>query len=95
MSDTEERFWTMAEDFIARANDLCETAERGEVTDALMYAASRFGAYLAAMSVESRKQFKEEQGEIKALLLEQFDLMLQSNLDDYLENYKIYIGSDQ
>lgn len=94
MSNSDDRFWELAEGFIASANELCDNAERGEVTDALMYAASRFGAYLAAVSVESRKQFKEEQADIKALLLEQFELMLQSNLDDYLEHYKLYIGRD-
>ncbi len=95
MSDTEQQFWDLAEDLIANANQKTEQADTVLVSDGMLYAAARFATYTAAAGTEERKQFKEEQGEIKAMLMEQFETMLDSNLADYLENYKIYMKQEE
>jgi hypothetical protein len=91
MSNSEEQFWDLAEEMIGSANQKTSDADTVLVSDALLYAAARFAAYTAAAGTEERKQFKEEQGEIKDMLMQQFETMLDSNLADYLENYKIYM----
>lgn len=92
MGDNEQQFWDLAEELINNANDKSAAQDPALVSDAMLYAAARFSAYVAAASSTERKAFKEELGDIKALLMEQFETMLDANLDDYLENYKTYLG---
>lgn len=91
MSDTEQQFWNLVENLVENANQ--QAAEHGPavVSDALLYAAARYNAYTAAVSTTERKEFKDELADIKTLLMEQFETMLDANLDDYLENYKVYL----
>ncbi|MEA3300108.1 MAG: DUF3144 domain-containing protein [Porticoccaceae bacterium] len=92
MNDTEQQFWDLVETLINDANDRSATQDAALVSDAMLYAAARFGAYVAAASSTERKAFKDELGDIKALLMEQFETMLDANLADYLENYKTYLS---
>lgn len=91
MSDTEQQFWDLVEELIGNANQKSATQDQVLISDAMLYAAARFGAYAAAAGTAERKEFKDELGDIKALLMQQFETMLDANLDDYLENYKIYL----
>ncbi|VUD61607.1 hypothetical protein TDB9533_02849 [Thalassocella blandensis] len=87
----EQQYWALVESFIEKANASCEENELGLVNGALMQAAARFNAFYLAASSESRKDLKEDKessvkdfgGEYKKLLAE--------NLDDYIENYKVYM----
>ncbi len=79
MSDAEQQFWDLAEELIGNANQKTEQVDTVLVSDAMLYAAARFAVYTAAAGTQERKQFKEEQGEIKTKLLEQFETMLDSN----------------
>ena len=94
MSDTEQQFWDLVEELIGNANDKAESLTPGLVSDAMLYAAARFGAHAAAVDTSERKDFKDELASVKALLMEQYEAMLDANLEDYLENYKIYLGSN-
>jgi len=91
MSDTEQQFWDLVEELIGNANQKSATQDQALISDAMLYAAARFNTYTAAASTAERKGFKEELADIKALLMEQFETMLDANLNDYLENYKIYL----
>ena len=92
MNDTEQQFWPLVEEWIDTANQRASLQEPALVSDALLYAAARFNAHTVAAASTSRVEFKAELGDIKALLMEQFEVMLDANLDDYLENYKIYLA---
>lgn len=91
MSDTEQQFWDLVENLVENANH--QAAQQGPalVSDALLYAAARFNAYTSAINTAERREFKEELPDIKNLLMQQFEAMLDANLEDYLENYKIYL----
>lgn len=91
MSDTEQPFWNLVENLVESANQQATEHGPAVVSDALLYAAARFNAYTAAVNTAERKEFKDELADIKTLLMEQFEAMLDANLDDYLENYKIYL----
>ena len=91
MSDNEQRFWELVEQQIENANQGIDLGEPTLVGDAMLYAAARFNAYLAAAASSERKEFKEELEQTKTLLMEQFETMLNANLEDYLENYKLYL----
>ena len=91
MSDREEQFWNLVEGVLDHANRQASACGPALVSDALLYAAARFNAYAAAVNTDERKEFKEELADIKSLLMEQFEMMLDDNLADYLENYKVYL----
>lgn len=91
MSDTEQPFWNLVESVVESANHQAGEHGPAVVSDALLYAAARFNAYTAAVNTAERKEFKDELADIKGLLMQQFEAMLDANLDDYLENYKIYL----
>lgn len=91
MSDREEQFWNLVEGVLDHANRQASAYGPALVSDALLYAAARFNAYTAAVNTDERKEFKEELADIKSLLMEQFEMMLDDNLADYLENYKVYL----
>lgn len=92
MSDNEQQFWDLVEEQIEGANRNAESYDPAQVSDAMLYAAARFSAYLAAASSTERKEFKDELADTKALLMAQFETMLDANLEDYLENYKTFLG---
>ena len=91
MSETKQQFWQLVEELINAANQKASDSEPVLVSDALLYAAARYNSYVAAAATASRAEFKAELGEVKVLLMEQFEAMLDANLDDYLDNYKIYL----
>ena len=92
MSDNEQQFWDLVDEQIGSANEKTETQEPSLVGDAMLYAAARFNVYLTAASATERKEFKDGLGETKAMLMAQFETMLDANLEDYLENYKVFLG---
>tara|TARA_B100000809_G_scaffold52429_1_gene47757 strand:+ start:1038 stop:1316 length:279 start_codon:yes stop_codon:yes gene_type:complete len=89
MSD-EQQFWDMTDSFLEKANELSDGADVGRVAEALLYAAARFNTYLVASSCEDRNDFKADRESSEMILREQFEKMLTVNLDDYVENFKIY-----
>ena len=92
MTNPEDDFWNLVEECLEAGNAKTAELDPGLVSDAMLYAAARFGAYTAAISTSERKEFKEELGGIKAALMEQYEVMLDANLEDYLENYKVYLA---
>ena len=86
----EKKFWDMTDAFLQQANTLSDSNDVGRTAEALMYAAARFNTYLVASSCKDRNDLKDDRESSEAILREQFDKMLTSNFDDYVENYKIY-----
>ncbi len=93
-SDEQQQFWNLVDQLLEQANQLGDSHNSAMVSDALLYAAARFNAYTMAAGAEDRKSFKEEQGEMFEDLVSQFKTMLGANMDDYLENYKIYMREE-
>ena len=91
MSDREKQFWDLVEEFIAIANQKADAVDPSLVSDAMLYTAARFNAYAAAAGTAERREFKEELDDIRTMLMDQFEAMLNANLDDYLENYKVLL----
>ncbi len=88
----EQKFWELADEFIALANERSEEAGPGLSSDALLYAAARYAVFLAASSSESRKDFLGDKDEIFDFLSRQFRTAVGENLRDYTDHYKEYVG---
>ncbi len=95
MSTEDQALWDLVDRYIEISNDACNEMDPGQVAEALLYAAARFNAFMVAASSESRKDFIEDKEDAGRFISKQFNGMLFSNLDDYQENYKVYIRQDE
>lgn len=93
MSQHDDAFWALVEQFIEVANDAPDSLGLTEVGGALLCAAARFNAYAVAASSIDRKSFKEDCEQTLTDYGSQFKGLLAEDLADYAENYKIMIGN--
>lgn len=96
MSNQEEnQFWDLVDSFINQANTACEELDPGIVSAALLNAAARFNAFVVASSSLDRKEFIEEIDSAQNYLTGRYRDLVRDNLDDYRENYKVYVRPDE
>lgn len=97
MSDNNEDtlFWNLVDNFIEQANNACEEADPGVVSAALLNAAARFNAFVVAASSIDRKEYIEEIESARNYLTGRYRELVSENLEDYRENYKVYVRADE
>jgi hypothetical protein len=96
MSNAEDsQFWDLVDTFIQKANDSCEDLDPGLVSAALLNASARFNAFVVANSSIDRKEFIEEIESAQKYLTGRYAELVRDNLDDYRDNYKVYIRPDE
>lgn len=78
-------FFDLANRFVAQANDLAEEHGRARVAAAILWAASRYGAFAWAMSGAPGKQPAEEALDLFAA---QYRKMMEDNLARMLEEFR-------
>jgi len=98
MSDTQEnkvdeKFYERADAHIALANGHVNAqVHPGLASNSLMFAASRFNAWVTAAGFKSGEDMKKEKKEVLDFFTEQYRLMLEENFDNYAENYDHFMG---
>lgn len=90
---TGPEFWERADAIINIANKQCDSATSGKVSSSLLYAASRFNAFIVASGSTSLEELKNDKEDAIKYFTEQYKKMLIENLDDYIENYETYIAT--
>lgn len=96
MSNIEEsQFWDLVDAFIEKANESCDDVDPGIVSAALLNAAARFNAFVVASSSLDRKEFIDEIESAQKYLTGRYAELVRDNLDDYRDNFKVYIRSDE
>ncbi len=94
-ADNDQQFWDLTEQFIELANQSLESAEAGKIAAAMLFAATRFNAFVVASSSIDRAEFAADMDESMEYLSKQFRHMLGDNLRDFRDNYKVYIKHEQ
>ncbi|MDX9988968.1 MULTISPECIES: DUF3144 domain-containing protein [Thiothrix] len=95
IQDNDQQFWELAEQFIEMANQSLETADAGKIGAAMLFAATRFNAFVVASASIDRAEFAADMDESMDYLSKQFRHMLGDNLRDFRDNYKVYIKHEQ
>lgn len=92
LSDEEldEIFRRMADSFIDRANELAESNSMENVGMALLYAASRYNAHVVSQHAENEQAYEKEMPRAREFFREQYQRMLDENLEDYKGIYQKY-----
>lgn len=94
-SDNDSNYWEMVDQFIEQANAHTEERTPGEVASALMNAAARYSAFYLAGSSESRNDLKEDKEVLVQDVSREFKKRFAEDLEDYIENYKVYFKHDE
>ena len=76
-------FYNMADSFIDLANQHCESNDNAEVGSALLYAASRFSAFVVASYAQNKDHYEGEIDNAVDYFGTEFKRMLAENLEQY------------
>jgi hypothetical protein len=88
----DDTFYSRADAHINLSNDQLRIVEgRGKVSSSTLYAAARFNAWVSACGFDSGKQMAAARAETINYFCEQYRLMLEENLDDYIENFEKFM----
>ena len=92
LSDEEldEVYRRMVDLFIDRANEFAETNSQENVGMALLYAASRFNAHVVSQHAKNLQDYERDLPKAKQFFSEQYQRMLEENLEDYKQVYSKY-----
>lgn len=85
-------FYKRADEIISLANThINPETPPADATNSLMFASSRFNAWIAAMGFNSAEEMKAEKEEIIEFFTTQYKLMLEENFNNYVENFEQFI----
>lgn len=91
-TEADDDFFGRADTYIHIANEQTQKADRGKVSASLMYATARFNAWVSAFNAESGQDLFDGKEEIVKYFVEQYQKMLEENLDEYAQNFDKYMG---
>ena len=80
----------MIDSFIDRANDLAEQNSAENVGMALLFAASRFNAFVVSQHAENLQNYEKDVKKAEQFFTSQYEEMLAENLEDYKKAYDKY-----
>lgn len=80
----------MVDSFIDRANDFAETNGAENVGMALLFAASRFNAFVVSQHAETLESYEVDLAKARDFFQSQYREMLDENLEDYKQVYSKY-----
>jgi hypothetical protein len=80
----------MVDLFIDRANELAEDNSPENVGMALLFAASRFNAYVISQHAQTLEDYERDLPKAHEFFLDQYQQMLDENLEDYKQVYSKY-----
>ncbi len=80
----------MIDSFIDRANELADQNSPENVGMALLFAASRFNAFVVSQHAENREDYVKDMEKARQFFISQYQEMLGENLEDYKRVYDKY-----
>ena len=90
--NTDDGFYDRADAHIHLSNDqFADVDSRGKVSASMLYGTARFNAWLSACGFSSSEQMAAAREETLAYFCDQYRLMLEENLDDYIEHFAKYM----
>ncbi len=88
--ELDARYREMIDFFIDQANELADQNSPENVGMALLYAASRFNAYVVSQHAENLEDYERDQDKARQFFVSQYKEMLNENLEEYKNTYQKY-----
>ena len=80
------------DEFYERADQqITEAIGRGKVSASMLYATSRFNAWVSATGWNTGEELANTKEKTIEYFLTEYRKMLEENLDDYIENFEEYM----
>lgn len=92
-NETDQDFYNRADAIIELANTHIADSSRGKASASLMYANARFSAWVSACGCRNVEELAAAKQQAVDYFVEEFRLMLEENLTDYIENFDLYMGN--
>lgn len=90
---TDNDFYDRADAHINLSNEqlgACDNA--GAVSASMMFAATRFNTWVSARGFKSGEEMAQAREAMLKYFCEQYQMMLEDNLDDYINNFEHYMA---
>jgi hypothetical protein len=92
MSDNvDDAFFERADAHIRLSNEQLKDASRSKVSASMMFSTARFNAWVIAGGVQSVEEMSQSRDETIRYFVEQYKLMLEENVNDYIKNFENYM----
>ena len=91
MKDVDDQFYERADSHIHLSNEHLADEKGGKVSASMMYATARFNAWISACGFSNSEEMANAKDKTIAYFVEQYRLMLEENLDDYISNFSDYM----
>ena len=88
-------FWQRVDAVINLVNDQSEASSPSEAGASALFASARFSAFLLAQSTGSAENMALEKERALEYFTGQFREMLVANIDNFIENYAIFMQQNQ
>jgi phosphate uptake regulator len=88
--EVDAQYRKMIDSFIDRANQLAEQTSPENVGMALLFAASRFNAFVVSQHAENIGDYEKDIAKAQDFFSSQYQKMLNENLEDYKSVYAKY-----
>lgn len=95
---TDHTFYERADAHILMSNEQMKDAQKGQVSASMMFALSRFNAWVSATGWHSSEELARTRDETIEYFVQQYRFMLEENFDDYIQNFAKYMkagGTDK
>jgi hypothetical protein len=90
-NDVDDKFYDRADAHIDLSNKQLAETGQGKVSASMMYATARFNAWISATGFATSEQMRAARTESVRYFVEQFQIMLEENFDDYVKNFDRYM----
>ncbi|APW44671.1 DUF3144 domain-containing protein [Rhodoferax saidenbachensis] len=90
--EVDDKFYDRADAHIHLTNDHQTEIGRGKASASMLYATARFNAWVSACGFSNGAEMEQAKTETLDYFLEQYRLMLEENLDDYILNFSKYMA---
>jgi len=92
MQNTDDEFYERADQHIRLSNQqITEEIGKGKVSASMLFATSRFNAWISASGWETAEELANAKQETIEYFLTEYRKMLEENLDEYIENFEEYM----
>lgn len=91
-NETDQDFYNRADTIIELANTHIADSSRGKTSASLMYANARFSAWVSACGCRNAEELAAAKQQAVDYFVEEFRLMMEENLTDYIENFDRYMA---
>lgn len=89
----DEQFLQLIDTFINLANEKAQTIDPAIIGPSLLFAATRFNAYMLAGASGSVEKFAEQKEAAMKYYLDQHEKMMRDNFADFENNFEKYRAS--